>query len=291
MSLVSIEASIKTETARNAKLATDIDNFRNRYIDIDNENNIEVIFPSFEILTFEKNFFVLLNASQEVPFVPRWYMRPDYVSYDFYNTTIYWPLIMYVNNIYTREEFIDFDTILVPPYQMIFQLFNDRQIDRNLIPLNEFEPQSNVVNKFYRKYPLDKLEAERLQAQQDLLGFDKNSTMAVFNTEKTEIITLTANHIKNKYIDLQRIPSSASTIVVKLNNYNIAQRYNYDYTLMPTGEDLLKRISWKNSDVINNSGNSSILASMGSYLRAGNKLTITYAVSIVYRVADGVPSV
>lgn len=291
MSLKPIESSIKTEASRNSKLATDIDNFRNRYIDVDPVNNIEVKFPAFDILTFDRNFFILLNASEEVAFRSRWYMRPDYVSFDYYNTTIYWPLILYVNNVSSREDFVDFETILVPPYVSIFQLFSDRQVDKNLIPLAENIDTDTKLNQYYKKYPLDKMEMERLEAEKQLLGFSQPQSLGIYNTEKTEIKILTIVDIANKYVDLLREPSNPSGISVKLNNFSIQQKYNYDYTLVPNDQDKLQRISWKAADIISNSQNSSLLSNMATQLRVGSKLTITYPVSVVYRLADGIPPV
>lgn len=291
MSLKPIESSIKTEASRNSKLATDIDNFRNRYIDVDTKNNIEVKFPAFDILTFDRNFFILLNSSEEVAFRSRWYMRPDYVSFDYYNTTIYWPLILYVNNVSSREDFADFETILVPPYTAIFQLFSDRQVDKNIIPLTEIEDTDTKINQYYKKYPLDKMEMERLDAEKQLLGFGQPQTLGIYNTEKTEIKILTLTDIANKYVDLLREPSSPSGISVKLNNFSIQQKYNYDYTLVYNSQAKQQRISWKASDIISNSENSSLLSNMATQLRPGSKLTITYPVSVTYRLADGIPSI
>lgn len=291
MSVVSIEASIKTEAARNAKLTTDIDNFRNRYVDFDPVSNIEVIFPSFDILTFDKNLFILLNQSEEVKFKTRWYMRPDYVSFDYYKTVIYWPLIMYLNNVYTMEEFVDFETILVPPYTSIFQLFNDRNVDKNILPLQEKNVNDPTVNQFYKKYPLDLLELQKLAASESILGFENKDVLGIYNAEKTEVITLTSEHIANKYVDLLREPASTSSVTLSLNNLNIAQRYNYDYTLKYNGSNSLRRISWKTSDVLESSGLGNIYSSMSTYLRVGTIMKIKYTVAITYRLADGIPSV
>jgi hypothetical protein len=291
MSLKPIESSIRTEASRNSKLATDIDNFRNRYIDVDTENNIEVKFPAFDILTFDRNFFILLNSSEEVAFRSRWYMRPDYVSFDYYNTTIYWPLILYVNNVSSREDFVDFETILVPPYTSIFQLFSDRQVDKNIIPLKETVLSDTKINQYYKKYPLDKMEMERLDAEKQLLGFGQPQILGIYNTEKTEIKILTSTDLANKYVDLLREPSNPSGISIKLNNFSIQQKYNYDYTLVYNSQAKHQRISWKTSDIIANSENSSLLSNMATQLRVGSRLTITYPVSITYRIADGIPSV
>lgn len=290
MSLVGLEASIKTEAKKNSKLVTDIDNFRNKYVDSDFENNIEVIFPSFDILTFDKNYFSVLSSCRRVKFKSRWYMRPDYVSFDMYNTTIYWPLILYVNNIYTREDFINLDSILIPPYSSIFKLYSNRLVDKKLINIQEI-PDETFINQFYRTYPMDSKEFESIDSNNALTNSEKQSDYGVYNTEKNESITLTVNDIKNKYIDLQHIPTNASSISLRLNNLSINQRYNYDYTLIYNGNNELKRISWNSSDIITNSGNTTLVTNMANYLRIGTVMKITYSISVTYLISDGIPSV
>lgn len=291
MSKLSVEASIKTEASRNSKIATDIDNFRYRYVDVDNENGIEVKFPSFDVLTFDKNLFILLNASERVKFQNRWYMRPDYVSYDYYNSVIYWPLILYINNVYTIEEFVDFEYILVPPFEMIFQLFSDNKIDKQVLPLQDNDDLTSYINTFYKKYPLDKQELARLAAQDALLETGQDETLSVYNAEKTETITVTSDILTNKYVDLVREPSNFSSISLSLNNLSINQRYNYDYVLKYDGNNSLRRISWKLSDIIESSGNDLLYSSMEKNLRVGTILKIKYGVSIVYRISDGIPNI
>lgn len=290
MSLVGVESSIKTESKKNSKLVTDIDNFRNKYVDIDYDNNIEVIFPSFDVLTFDRNYFMLLSASRRVKFKSRWYMRPDYVSYDMYNTTIYWPLIMYINNIFSREDFVDLDSILIPPYTSIFQLYSNRLVDKKITPIQETVDET-FSNQFYKKYPLDSREQNIIDTQNELNNFSKESVYGVYTTEKTETITLTIDNIKNKYIDLQHEPVNSSTLALKLNSLSILQRYNYDYTLISNEQNEFKRISWKTSDIIENSSNTSIVSNMVNYLRVGTIFNITYTVSIKYLLTDGIPSI
>lgn len=291
MSIVSVESSIKTESSRNSKLATDLDNFRNRYSDVDSVNGIEVTFPAFDILTFEKNLFIMLRNCERIKFKNRWYMRPDYTSFDMYGTVIYWNLIMYLNNIYTIEEFVDFDTILVPPYSTIFKLFNDRQVDKKILPLQETVRENQFVNQFYKKYPLDKLEFDRLAAEEALSRETHSDVFGIYNTEKLETITLTSTDISNKYIDLIREPSNTTSISLSLNSLSVNQRYNYDYVLKYDGNNSLRRISWKLSDIIESSGNDISYSSMSTMLRVGTVMKIKYGLTLNYRLSDGTPNI
>lgn len=76
---------IYEQSLRNTKITTDLDNFRNRYLDVDVKNNIRVTFPSFDIRTFDRNYYTILSRSRKVDFIsPRWKMRPDFTSFDFF---------------------------------------------------------------------------------------------------------------------------------------------------------------------------------------------------------------
>ena len=138
---------------------------------------------------------------------------------------------------------------------------------------------------------MDSKEFEGIDSKNALENSEKPSDYGVYNTEKTESITLTVTDIKNKYIDLQHVPTNASTISLRLNNLSINQRYNYDYTLIHNGSNELKRISWNSSDIITNSSNPTIVANMANYLRIGTVVKLTYSISVAYLISDGIPSV
>ena len=55
---------IDIEAAKNARILSDIDNFRTRYIDVDNVDNVNilsVIYPGFKIRTVEDNLYLILK--------------------------------------------------------------------------------------------------------------------------------------------------------------------------------------------------------------------------------------
>jgi hypothetical protein len=82
-------------------------------------------FTSPSLWTIEKNLFHLLRNSTRVTFTPRWYMKPDYLSYDEYKTPILDYLLMYVNNVFTMEDF-DLDTVIVPSFSSIISICKDK---------------------------------------------------------------------------------------------------------------------------------------------------------------------
>ena len=97
--------SIKLESKINTQNLLDIDNFRSRYLDYDTYLNLYVTFPGFDLVTLDKNICYLYNNCTLFEFKNSWYMRPDYASYDLYNTVIYWPILLYINNIDIIENF------------------------------------------------------------------------------------------------------------------------------------------------------------------------------------------
>lgn len=82
-------------------------------------------FTSPSLWTIEKNLFHLLRNSTRKTFIPRWCMKPDYLSYDEYNTPILDYLLMYVNSIFTMEDF-DLDTVIVPSFSSIISICKDK---------------------------------------------------------------------------------------------------------------------------------------------------------------------
>lgn len=161
--------SIKSEVAFNILIPTDLDNLRLRYKETlmteEGIPDLEVIYPSPEIYALDKNFFTLLYNSQKVSFKPRWQQRPDYVSYDYYGTTIYWPVILYINRKDSIEDFQNIDYIYVPSEDYIYRLASDRVIDTE--DLNVVEELSTKIS-YFTAYPLDNAERKKIEAANSL---------------------------------------------------------------------------------------------------------------------------
>lgn len=94
------------------------------------------IFPTFQIaenIVIRQPFIpylqsympIFLSNAQEVEFRERWNYAPSYCSYDMYQTTnLYW-LIMYINNCPNMLQFNynNFTRLLIPPYHLIDDFF------------------------------------------------------------------------------------------------------------------------------------------------------------------------
>lgn len=158
--------SVKTEAKRNAELATDIDNFRSRYTETSSDGNTTVEFPSGDIETLDNNLFKLLAGSDLVTFKPSWHQRPDYVSFEYYNTTIFWTIILYVNRIASIEDFVDLDEIYIPPFNLIIEIMKDRVSSSRVESLATEENVSEA--RYFKIYPLNDREKNIIKARERL---------------------------------------------------------------------------------------------------------------------------
>lgn len=124
--------TIDTESKKNSSLFTDIDKFRNRYI----TSNGYFVFPSPSIWTLEKNRYFLLRNCRKDTLKAKYIMRPDYMSYDEYGTTTLWQTILFVNQIFCREEFV-VPEVLIPSLESIVYICRDKFPTRQDSELDE----------------------------------------------------------------------------------------------------------------------------------------------------------
>lgn len=263
--------TIKDYAISNYKSAGDIDNFRRRYSEYSQDLGITVTIPSFEIYSLEKNYFYLYSNSDKIEFKDDWYMRPDYASYDNYNTVIYWPVLLYINNIDNIEDFKDLEEILIPDINALTKVIYDRVgVD------DEYEPKDTSSNneiRYYKLYPLDEQERERIAAADNLSNsITQTVTTECILKENDETFTLTSTNISNKYIDLELPPTNYSSINFYIGSYVTPQSYGYDYKLVYDSNNVLKRISWSSADC--NLGNG-----LENILEANDVIRITYVYS------------
>jgi len=124
---------IDTEARSNIKKPIDIEHMRDRY---KTESEIYTL-PSFTLETIEKNLFFLLRNSSYEKFEQKYIMRPDYLSYDKYNTVVLSQLLMFVNNVFTVEDF-NLDKVVIPTLQSIIYICQDKfPLDRDVDELTE----------------------------------------------------------------------------------------------------------------------------------------------------------
>ena len=111
---------ISTEAVQNLQSPLDIEKFGQRW---KTENNY-FTFPDPNLLTLDKNLYYLLRHSEEVLFENKYKYRPDYLSYDYYGTVILWEMILYVNNVFSLEDF-DLNTVVIPSLEAVTFIIQD----------------------------------------------------------------------------------------------------------------------------------------------------------------------
>jgi hypothetical protein len=111
---------IDNEAIRQLQSPLDIEKFGKRY---KTENNL-FSFPDPNLESVDKNLYYLLKNSDEFEFEQKYKYRPDYLSFDYYGTTILWELILYVNNVFSVEDF-DLPTVVLPTLQAITFILPD----------------------------------------------------------------------------------------------------------------------------------------------------------------------
>jgi hypothetical protein len=260
--------SINTDSSRNSSSILNPESLRRTNIYHDDETNISVIYPSPSIDAYEKKLFELLSNCDKVEWKPEWYMRPDYVSKQFYGTEMYWSLILYINNISSIEDFNCNDYILVPSLPSLSDLLRERYDPNDIVNVTPTTSDVNPEAKLYKKYPLDNDELNKKSADARVNNFEVSpETPPIYDPPSllrlTETYTLTADHISGAYVSLSYIPVNVSTISFKLSDLTYNQKYAYDYILTIDDEYKHKKISWKATDCPYGSGLEAILDEVG----------------------------
>lgn len=111
---------IDDEAKRQLRSPLDIERFGKRY----KTDNDYYSFPDPNLETIDKNLFYLLRNSQEVDFEPKYKYRPDYLSFDYYGTTVLADLLMYINGVFSLEDF-DLETVVIPSLESITFILPD----------------------------------------------------------------------------------------------------------------------------------------------------------------------
>lgn len=111
---------ISTEATQNLQSPLDIEKFGPRY----KTENDYFTFPDPNLFTLDKNLYYLLRHSEEVKFEGKYKYRPDYMSFDYYGTTVLWEMILYVNNVFSIEDF-DLDTVVIPSLDAVTYIIQD----------------------------------------------------------------------------------------------------------------------------------------------------------------------
>lgn len=88
-------------------------------------SNTLFTFTSPALWTFEKNLFFLLKHSIEADLEQKYVRKPWLLSYDQYGTVVLEYLIMYINNVFSADEF-DIPTVILPTMSAIVEMCGDK---------------------------------------------------------------------------------------------------------------------------------------------------------------------
>jgi hypothetical protein len=112
---------IDNESRQRELIAVDVNFLGQRY----KTSNGLYTFPAPTLFTLEKNLFYLLRNSKEVEFDRKYLQRPDYLSFDEYGTVALAQMLMYVNSVFTPEDF-DLQTVVIPQYAAVVEIIKDK---------------------------------------------------------------------------------------------------------------------------------------------------------------------
>ena len=113
-----------------SKSPTDVSNFKRKYVTKLKDAVVVFDSPAFDLLV--RYIQLLKSRSQRIEMTSRYYMRPDYVSYDYYGTTNLAFLIMYINNCTCALEFTK-DVILVPDLDIVTYVLTKSKVPKELL--------------------------------------------------------------------------------------------------------------------------------------------------------------
>ncbi len=118
--------TIDQETRQIIRSPFDISNMSRMY----KTSNDLFIFQSPSLDTIENNLYFLLRNSKEIDFDRKYKFRPDYLSFDEWGTVILDQLLMYVNNIFSPEDF-ELTKVIIPPLEAIVTMLQDNFPDKD----------------------------------------------------------------------------------------------------------------------------------------------------------------
>lgn len=113
--------TIDAEAKKNKLMPLSLD-----YMGVSYKNlNETVVFPSPSFWLLEKNLYFLSANSTKKTFELKYVMRPDYLSYDEYNTVVLAPLLMYINGVFCIEDF-NLNEVIIPKLSYISEILVDK---------------------------------------------------------------------------------------------------------------------------------------------------------------------
>ncbi len=245
---------IGREASTMSSTPSDVDLYRYKYRESEQQTDlskVDIAFVSPIFSVYEKHRFSLLRNSTIVHMTPRWRYRPDYLSFDKYQTTAWWQLLLWINNVKSIEYFT-IDNIIVPTYDALSIIENEAYFTGGYIDINEDKKHKKTLYTLYL-IPINNLDLNKNSTLQES---NTLSDLIEDNTKKDtkfvrEIFNLTIPILRLRHIDLEQEPIEASIKMQANCRPNLI--YNKHYKLIKDDNKVLKRITW-DPDIINNAG-------------------------------------
>ena len=115
-----------------SKNIQDVTNFRREYM----YGMISFDSPTIDI--FKKHYDYLKANSTITNLNIKYHYKPEYLSYDTYQTTKLYEMLMYINNCHCIEEFTMLK-VYIPDYDAVFNVLKDYlTTEEKIIQLQEF---------------------------------------------------------------------------------------------------------------------------------------------------------
>ncbi len=119
--------TIDIESKKRRRLPIDLDHMTDQYV----TDSGDFIFPSPVLEVIESNLFFLMKNSTKKSFESKYIMRPSYLSFDEYNTIVLGSLLMYVNSVFSIEDF-DLNEVIIPSFSSIVTICADQFPNRKV---------------------------------------------------------------------------------------------------------------------------------------------------------------
>ena len=243
--------TIDVEAKRNINLAVDVDKHRRRLIKADGNVSVQFVAPT--ITTFEKYRYFLLRNSISKTLDEKYKFRPDYLAHKEYGTVVLWPLLLFINNIASIEEF-DLDSVLVPDYSAVVRMCRFNELNSEPINLDDQskEPSRKEKIVLYSNTIAPNLIDQTTKTN----SLTQQPEDPVFYIRRR--IVLTQVDILNESVDLAYIPIIES-VTLKIEGENFGPIYNSHYSIVERPDGQIRRLSWSNANNSEGSGLSGIV--------------------------------
>lgn len=228
--------TINSDSAYKSKVFSDIDFYRRFYTVRSNDDlKTPIRFISPALYAYDRYRYVLLRDSRIRELSQQYWYRPDYVSYEEYNTTNYWAVLLYINDIPSIEEFTK-DRIIVPSISALSTVLNETERNRpdtEIVPI-DVRDLANTTPLYNGKLPEVIANVKLIEENVSTITADVDYARDSFVLKSTDVL--------NRYVDLKypAILESVKLSIPDKGNYS----YNVHYKIIKGISSQYNRLTW-----------------------------------------------